>query len=60
MSNILTFALGRRRRARAPRARGGPCEIVIFPGVRIERTPQASDKRAGAEPVAKPVSGRTA
>jgi len=57
MSNVLTFALGRRRRVRAPRARGGPCEIVIFPGVRIERA-QAGDKRAPAGPVVKP--GRTA
>jgi hypothetical protein len=37
MGTVLRFSATDRRPPRAPSRVQGPCEIVIFPGVRIER-----------------------
>ncbi|MBB5751704.1 hypothetical protein [Prosthecomicrobium pneumaticum] len=54
--NVVAFVPGRRP-VRSGRAGRGPCEIVIFPGVRVERAGGVLPPR-GAAPGAKPAGGR--
>jgi hypothetical protein len=53
MGTILPFTTERRERQTAGRTEPGVCEIVIFPGVRIERHdwtrgPDASEPSSGS------------
>lgn len=61
MSNVLTYNVVAfvpgRRPVRSGRPGRGPCEIVIFPGVRVERAAGALPPRDAA-PGAKPAGGR--
>lgn len=38
MGTILSYSVDRRRRARSSLPRQGQCEIIIFSGVRIDRS----------------------